>query len=807
MADYRLIGKDFLPPDVHAKVTGRAKYSEDFRAEGMAFVKLLLSPMPHAKVVAIDTSEAEAMEGVLGVLLPEDVPDIPPPGESILTRNPTYVGDPILAVAAVNETVAADAIEKIRVRYEQAPFVVDPLKSLQPGGPNAHAQGNLVTAGSGEGEGGGGSLKEIKWTARDFAAAEPGQLPEGAPFQEWTYGDIEAGFAAADLVMDETFVTASNSHHSMEPRSSFAYWENGKCILHGSTQSQSFVMPGLATLLGIAPDKLVYISEFCGGGFGSKGAAYPVMTVSAHMAKKINRPCLLRISRGEEYFLGSARHGFQGRVKLGFRADGRLIACDLYIVQANAAKSGFFDYSAAGDAMSLVYTPESMRWRAIPVSTNTPPNGPQRGPGQNQIAIAIEPLMDKAAGQLGLDRLAIREINAPNHDSKVDGRQKVSSAYMREALAMGAARFNWPEKAAMSRRRRGSKVIGVGVGQAYHSAGAAGFDGLVRILPDGKLHIHTGIGNLGTYSYASTSRVAAEVLGVAWENCVIERGDSRKGLPWNLGQFGSNTSHTMSRTNYAAAMYAKELLTEIAAMDLGGSPEDYDLKDETVVAKAGGKSLTFADAAKRAIELGGKYDGHEVPDDLFFLTKAAVAGLAGTGLVAGAKDKLEAPNHVPALATGFMMIELDTETGKWEILDYVGTADCGTVVHPQGLAAQIRGGAVMGIGLAGLERVVYDPQNGLPANVGLYQAKPPSYLDVPGEMTVQWVDQPDPQNPMGIKGVGEPLMGCAGAALLSAISDALGGHYFNRTPVLPDMIVNAAAGRPQSTRPLAQFTQ
>jgi len=294
---------------------------------------------------------------------------------------------------------------------------------------------------------------------------------------------------------------------------------------------------------------------------------------------------------------------------------------------------------------------------------------------------------------------------------------------------------------------------------------------------------------------------------MAWENCVIERGDSRKGLPWNLGQFGSNTSHTMSRTNYAAAMYAKELLTEIAAMDFGGSPGDYDLKDETVVAKAGGKSLTFADAAKRAIELGGKYDGHEVPDDLFFLTKAAVAGLAGTGLVAGAKDKLEAPNHVPALATGFMMIELDTETGKWEILDYVGTADCGTVVHPQGLAAQIRGGAVMGIGLAGLERVVYDPQNGLPANVGLYQAKPPSYLDVPGEMTVQWVDQPDPQNPMGIKGVGEPLMGCAGAALLSAISDALGGHYFNRTPVLPDMIVNAAAGRPQSTRPLAQFTQ
>ena len=152
-------------------------------------------------------------------------------------------------------------------------------------------------------------------------------------------------------------------------------------------------------------------------------------------------------------------------------------------------------------------------------------------------------------------------------------------------------------------------------------------------------------------------------------------------------------------------------------------------------------------------------------------------------------------------------IELDLETGKWDILDYVATTDCGTVVHPQGLAAQLRGGSVMGIGLAGLERVVYDPQNGLPANVGLYQAKPPSYLDVPGEMTVQWVDQPDPQNPMGIKGVGEPPMGCAAAALLCAISDAMGGHYFNRTPVVPDMIINAVAGQPQSHKPLDQFTQ
>ncbi len=217
--------------------------------------------------------------------------------------------------------------------------------------------------------------------------------------------------------------------------------------------------------------------------------------------------------------------------------------------------------------------------------------------------------------------------------------------------------------------------------------------------------------------------------------------------------------------------------------------------------------MTFAAAAARAIELGGKYDGHEAPGNIHSLTKDAVGMVAGTGLVGVAKDTLERDGTVPGLVTGFMLIELDVETGKYDILDYVGTADCGTVIHPQNLANQIKGGAVMGIGLATLERAVYDPANGLPANVGLYQAKPPSYLDVPAEMTTQAVDQPDPQNPVGAKGIGEPVLGCAASALLCAISDALGGQYFNRTPVVADMIINAAAGRPQSHKPLQVNTQ
>jgi xanthine dehydrogenase molybdenum-binding subunit len=794
--DYDLIGKNFTPPDVRAKVTGSAKYSEDFRAEGMLFCKLLTSPMPHARVVNVDASEALDMPDVAGILRASEVTPLPPPSDPILTDEPHYVGEPILAVAAVDEATAAEALEKIHVEYEELDFTVDPLESLYPGGKNARTDGNVSA---------GGRIQDVKWTAQDFAAAGDGELPMGRATQEWSYGDLEAAFEKADLVLDETFVTQGISHHSMEPRSCMAYWQNGKCILHASSQSGTFPIMDVARFIGIQPDDLVFIAEFCGGGFGSKGGGYPIVAVPALLSKKLNnRPVMMRITRDEEYYIGSARHGFQGRIKLGFRADGKLTAADLFIVQENGPNAGFNDYQSAAEAVSIVYTPTTMRFRGIPVMTNTPPRGPQRGPGQNQIAMAVEPLIDKAARELGVDQLAIRRINAPDSSWRYGAQQTgLTSAHLGEALEIGAREFDFAARAARSGERNGSKVRAVAIGQAYHSAGFRGADGLVVITPEGKLEIHTGVGNLGTYSHSATSRVAAETLKCGWENCTVVRGDSRKHLPWNWGQFGSNSSFTMTRSNYVAAADALAKLKEIAAMDLGGAPEDFEIGNERVYRRDKPEEfLTYAQAAARAIELGGKYDGHEVPEELNPITKSAAAGVAGTGLVGVAQDQLGGTSTPPALAAGFIEIELDVETGKYEILDYMGVADCGTVIHPLGLDAQIKGGAVMGIGLACHERHIYDPQNGLPGNVGLLAAKPATYLDVPATMQTGWVGIEDPDNPIGAKGVGEPVEGCAASALLCAISSALGGHVFNRAPVVPDMIVNAAAGQAPSHGPL-----
>ncbi|MEZ5489546.1 MAG: xanthine dehydrogenase family protein molybdopterin-binding subunit [Gammaproteobacteria bacterium] len=798
---YNLLGKDFVPPDVHAKVKGTARYAEDFKVDGMLYSRLLTSPVPHARVRSIDARAALEMDGVVAVLTADDVPQAGGAENPILTNNPRYVGDPILAVAAVTEQIAEDAIAAIEVDFEPLPFTVDPLDSLRPGGANAHVEGNVGNSALSE------AIRTVRWTREDFAVPA-GQLPMGEPVREWTVGDLDTGFAQAALVIEESFVTASNSHLSMEPRSALAYWENGKCFLYGSSQSQSFPVPALAAYIGIPPEDLVFIAEFCGGGFGSKGSGYPAMSIPAHLSRLTGRPVMLRISREEEYYIGSARHGFQGRAKIGFRDDGRITAMDLYVVQDNGANSGFSDWLSAGDAVSLVYQPQAMRFRGIPVFTNTPLKGPQRGPGQNQIAVAIEPLMDQAARELGLDPLQIRAINAPESDARYGSSStNVTSAHLPEALAKGAEQFGWQDKLALNGQRNGSKVIGIGVGQAYHSAGSNGFDGLVRITPDGRLHIHTGVGNLGTYSHTSTSRVAAEVLQCRWENCEVERGDSRRHLPWNLGQFGSNTSFTMTRTNYVAAMDAVDKLKEIAALDLGGSAADYDIGDERVFLRADpSRHLTYAQAATRAIELGGLYSGEIAPEGINPMTGRSVAGLAGTGLIGVARDNLPKDGTVPALAAGFVQIELDLETGKFQVLDYVGVADCGTVLHPTGLRNQIFSAAYMGFGMAGFERHAYDPQNGLPANTGLWQSKPPTIMDATPAMDWAAIDKPDPMNPIGAKGVGEPIQGCAAAALVCAISNALGGHLFNRVPVTADMIVNAVSGRPQSQRPLRTNT-
>jgi CO/xanthine dehydrogenase Mo-binding subunit len=814
---HKLIGKNYETADLYAKVTGNAKYAEDFRADGMLFCKLLLSPMPHARVKHIDARAALALPGVKAVLTADDLPATADTltdngtvvkaskwGERGLTMEPVYQGEPILAVAAVDELTAAEAIEKIQIDFEPLPFVVDPLDTLRPGGPNPRTDGNVwirppATASQGPGA---PAVTELKWTESDFAELKKGRLPMGKTPDEWTYGDLDSGFKNAALVLDETFVTPDTSHQTLETRSAMAYWQNGKVYIYTGTQSTAQTLPAIARWLNIDPEKVVFISEYTGGGFGSKITGGVTMIIPALLAKKTNAPVMMRISREEETFIGRARPSFQGRMRVGFSKEGRITALDMFVVCDNGPYDAVGDSPSSGRIVSLLYQPQAMRWRGVTVLTNTPPRSAQSSPGGLQGIVIIEPIIAKAARKLGIDQVAIRRINCPEGKAElgpaIQGkRQYATSAFLKEALDRGAEQFKWAERVARTPKRIGTKVRGVGVSLSCYVGGTIGFDGLLVIKPDGRITFQSGIGNLGTESVIDVHRVGAEVLGVPWEKCDVTWGNTAKNLPFTCVSGGSQTTHAMTRAAYATAMDAKKKLQEIAAKKLGGKPEQYEVANERVFRKGGGAGMTLAQAAKHAIELGGIYDGHEAADDLHKLTKASVAAFAGQGLVGAAKDNYPRDGNTYSYVASFAEVEVDIETGKYYIVDFLASADVGTVIHPRALGGQVLGRSTLGIGHAIGQKWVFDPRYGEMLSKRFYHSKPPTILDVPVDMQWSALDIPDPETPVGARGVGEPPVGGGCASVLNALSDALGDEIFQRAPVNADTILTSLeAGRP-----------
>ncbi|MGA3134040.1 MAG: xanthine dehydrogenase family protein molybdopterin-binding subunit [Terracidiphilus sp.] len=812
---YRLIGRDYATPDMVAKVTGRSKYAEDFRAEGMLFCRLVLSPMPHARIRHIDASEAFAMPGVKAVLTADD---IPPQadfladngqtikankwGERALTNEPMFQGDPILAVAAVDELTCAEAIEKIRIDMDPLPFVVDPLDSLRPGGPNPHPDGNVWVRGiSGQ------QITELKWTKDDFVEYDQGRLPMGKSTGDWSYGDLDAGFRNAALVLDESFVTPDVSHQCLEPRTAMACWQNGKLYLHTGTQSTFQTVPAIARWMNLKDDQVVLVSEYTGGGFGSKVTGSVIMIIPAILSRKLNAPVMMRISREEEHYIGRARPGVLGRAKIGFARDGRITALDYYTVTNSGGYDNQDDGASSSRIVSLLYQVPAMRWRGLSVMTNTPTRSAQSAPGGMQGITIIEPILAKAARKLGVDQVAIRRVNCPEGKAEYGPpshgqRAHVTSCFLRQALDQGAEQFKWQERAARP-KRMGAKARGVGVSLSTFHGGTIGFDGLVVITPEGRVRFHSGIGNLGTESVMDVHRAGAEVLGVPWEICDVVWGDTSRIFPYTCASGGSQTTHAMTRAAFAVATECKQKLKEVAAKSLGGKPEDYDVDNARVFRKGGGAGMSLAQAAHKAIELGGIYDGHDAPDDVHKVTKAAVMALAGQGLVVAARDKAPRDGDTFSYVASFAEVEVDVETGKYYITDFLAYGDVGTVLHPHSLGGQLLGRSTLGIAHAIGQKWVYDPEYGVAVAKRFYQNKPPTILDVPVDMQWAALNIPDPETPVGARGVGEPPVGGGCAAILNALSDAVGDEIFQRAPVNADTILASfEAGRPMQ-HPLA----
>jgi CO/xanthine dehydrogenase Mo-binding subunit len=808
----KLVGQNYQTPDLVAKVTGRAKYVEDFKVDGLLHARLLTSPLPHARALRIDTSRAMALPGVKAILLPDEIPSpadtvtdlgavikADTRGEKALSAEPVYQGEPVLAVAAVDEQTAVEAIELIDIDWEPLPFNVDPIESLRPGTPVARSEGNVwlrPVASPGQAPGA-PDVKLLKWEEKDFAEYAEGKLPTGKPTDEWSYGDVDAGFKKAALVLDETFSTSNNSHTTLETRSALAYWQNGKLFLHCSTQSTVQTVASVARWLHMEQTDIVIVSEYTGGGFGSKATGTIQSIIPALLAKKASAPVLMHVSREDEHFIGGYRPAVHGRVKAGFDKDGRLLAVDMFVIGDNGPFEQQGDTGQTGRIASLMYQPEAMRWRGVAVLTNTPPRRAQSQPGGMQGITMMEPVMAKAARKLGIDQVAIRYINAPVGKAKVGPanargqRGYTTSAFVKEALDKGKVLFDWDERKARSGKVNGTKVRGVGVAVSTFVAGSTGYDGLFVIKPDGHMYINTGVGNLGTESYSDTMRVAAEMMGMPWEKVVINWGNTANNLPWSCVSGGSQTTHAHTRAAHAAATNAIQKCQEIAAKSLGGKPEDYVVDNERVQRKGGGAGMTLAQVAQKAIDLGGVYDGHELPDDVNAFTKRSATNLAGQGLMGVGRDNYKRDGASYSFVAGFAEVEIDKETGKYDVIDYVAVADVGTVIHPRALGGQVLGRSTLGMGHALNQKTVYDQHYGVALARRMYQNRPPTILDVPTNMKWAAVELADPETPVGARGIGEPPVGAGCCSILNAISDALGDDIFRRAPVNLDTILTS----------------
>src|SRR5438093_2845208 len=290
---------------------------------------------------------------------------------------------------------------------------------------------------------------------------------------------------------------------------------------------------------------------------------------------------MMRIDRETEHYIGGARPGMHGRLKVGFAKGGRITALDMFVINENGPYEPQRDTGMSGRMVSLLYQPEAMRWRGVSVLTNTPPRRAQSQPGAMQGIVLIEPILAKAARKLGVDQVALHRINAPEGKAKFGPanpkgqRGYATSAFVKEALDRGAELFRWNERKAQGGKRQGSKVRGYGVATSSFVSGSTGYDGLFVIKPDGRMYVQSGIGNLGTESMTDSHRVSAEMVGMPWENVELTWGNTSRNLPWSCVSGGSQTTHAHTRAAHAAGADAVRKLQEIAAKLHGGNPDSY----------------------------------------------------------------------------------------------------------------------------------------------------------------------------------------------------------------------------------------
>ncbi len=712
-AELSIVGQPHPRVEGAEKVTGRARYAYDVRLPGQLYARVLRSPLPHARIKRIDVSRAEALPGVHAVLCVENAPGIAWYKDSfVFDRTLRFAGEEVAAVAAVSERIADDALRLIEVEYEALPFVADFERALEPDAPKLRESGNLVD--------------------------EP---------KTYERGDTEAGLREADVVVEATYRTQVAHHNCLEPHGCTAVWEGDRLTLWNSTQSIFDVRQKVAESLELPEHHVRVVKQFMGGGFGSKQVAWKQDVIAALLARRSGRPVQLMLDREAESLAVGNRNPTRQRLRIGAKRDGTLTAIAVDILQSTGAHMVGGEGSDTSGIYQTLYRCPNVRTEQRVVYANTGPAVAFRAPGHVEAAFALESAMDELARRLDLDPIELRLRNYAEVNQSED-KPYTSPASLRHCYERATAEFGWHDyrrPAVDGAKRRG-------IGFAAHDWGGSGYPpgyAWVKLNSDGTADVVTGTQDIGTGTRTALTQVAAEELGLPMEAVELHLGDTANG-PYAPVSSGSATQATIGPAVRAAAADAKKQLLEAASTYLEAPPERLSVRD--------GKIHVEGEPAERAVPVGD--------------VTAAIAPHMIQGR--GARGPNPEDKSIRTFGAQCVEVEVDVETGEVTVLRVVASHDCGRIINPTMVEAQVIGAVTQGIGYALTEGRVLDERLGIVLNANLEEYKVPTVADVP-PVTHAEVNIPDPEaNPTGAKGIGEPPLVPTAPAIANAVFDAIG---------------------------------
>ncbi len=758
---FHIVGKSVRRGDMLEKVTGAARYAGDVVLAGMLVGRMKRSTIAHALIKRIDVSKALALPGVKAVLTHADVPRVlhygsPHPRSASVTKDQyildtkvRYWGEAVAAVAATSEEIADHAIDLIEVDYQPLPAAFSIADAMKPGAPAIHdngLEGNRV-------------------------------LPD----MVFKRGDIERGFAEADVVVEGTYDFGRPVPAYMEPNVCVAHWDGSdKLTMWTSTQSAFMVRGTLAEVLDLPLAKVRVLCDHMGGGFGAKQDLFQHEFLCALLSRQTRRPIRMELSRKETFLGGRTRHSGHMWLRQGFRRDGTITARQARVTfDSGAYGSHAPGVTAVGtSALTSLFRCQNVHLEGRAIYTNTPIAGAFRGYGVVQTYYGLDIQMDEAAVLLGIDRAEMRLANAVREGDLAPSGHPIVGHGLSDCIREGMKAVGWDAQklrpSALSlpspKREAGSKKRGWGIGCEMH--GSSAYPGIkeqgnaiAKLNEDGSATLLTGAAGLGTGAHTALAQIFAEELGLRFEDVMVVHGDTDI-VPWDIGAFASHTTYMVGTAAKMAAAEIKAQLLKRAGEQLETAPDDLEVVQGFIGVKGvPGKGVSVKTCV--APRLG-------IP----------AAHLVGSGTYM--------PTKSYSFAAHFVEVEVDCGTGHVDVLQVVPVHELGRVIHPVAAAGQIEGGIQQGIGHTLTENYEIDPATGRSLNASFVDYKMPLSMDMPPIRTIMLETAPDPGGPWGAKGIGEDPIIAIGPAIANAIYDAIGVR-FRHFPITPEQVLAGLA--------------